>query len=491
MLFRLLGTLAFVVSGLTAEAAVQVVDQAGRPQANVKVLIGTTANQPFPGNQVVTDAMGNFAAPAAWKQPLPVTLEGPNLVRTTHMNVAPSAIKLTMSHADGDQQIQLSGTLTNFGQIRTDGKVDVGVFIPAIPSSELLYFDVGWMVSPEFDTIRVLGKSMAIPSNLSLPKQQESYIFPITLDKPGFRMFVRKPGKYRFLAIHGQFPLKKAVDDIRAGVPVSDLVNHLTLLESGVVDLDVNGPLDNLSIPVAGIGFNNSITVQAPSMQADDVVMSVAFSQLDDSGSLVPSDVKRLQSNQTQVLKSPATKSAPMALSAWMKQKSNTRVVTHSYISPEQQIEKLSFNAFYSLFNQDRMAATIDYNQVSFATHSQSGQAPKFIELVSPPEISGDRIKMTPPQVPAGVRPLSTLLLYSAVRTNTSGSISTETRTRLWEIWLPGWASEAALPSLASLPKGTANKFRWEVLYLGKDGQGMIKSVGQEFTHVSRNSRDL
>lgn len=480
------------MAGLNVQAAVKVVDSQGKPVSGAKVMIGPAANSPFPGNQLVTDADGNFNAPAAWNQSLPVTIEASGIVRTTHSAVQPNALKLVVSPADGDQQIQISGQLTDYGPIRTDGKVDVGAFIPALPASDLLYFDVGWMVSPEFDTLRILGREIAIPSNLALPKQQESYVFPITLDKPGFRMFVRKPGKYRFLAVHGQFPLKRAVDDIRAGVPVVDLVNHMTLVQSGLVDLDVNGPVANLSVPVTGLSFTNSMTVHAPSMAADDVVMSVAFSTIDESGALVPSDVKRLQSNQPQVLKAPATKNPPLALSAWMKQKANPRFVTQTRPVMEEDLLNLPMDLIYSVFqDQKTMAVTVDYNQMSFATHAQAGVAPKFISLVNPPEISGERLKLTPPGPANGVLPVATLLLYSAITTHQNGKITTESRTRLWELWLPGWASEATLPSMAAIPRGQANKFRWEVLYLGKDGQGIIQSVGQDFTHVSRNSRDL
>lgn len=492
MLLRVFSALSLGLTCLAAQAAVRVIDNQGKPVAGAMVLIGPAANNPFPGNQVVTDANGVFHAPAAWTQSLPVTIEGTDIVRTTHALVLPSVATLNVSQADGDQQIQLQGTLTDYGPIRTDGKVDVGAFIPALPSSDLLYFDVGWMVSPEFDTLKVLGREIAIPSNLALPKQQESYIFPITLDKPGFRMYVRKPGKYRFLAVHGQFPLKRAVDDLRAGVPVVDLVNHLTLVQSGLVDLDVRMPMADLSVPVTGLSFTNSITVQAPPMAADDVVMSVAFSTVDESGSLVPSDVKRLRSNQPQLLKAPATKSAPMALSAWMKQTANTRVIPQLRPALEDDLLSLPMDLIYSVFqNQKAAAATVNYNQVSFATHSQSGVAPRFIELVSPPDLGGDRIKLAPPAPAGGVLPVATLLLYSSITTHSNGKIHTESRTRLWELWLPGWASEAVLPSLAALPKGNAQKFRWEVLYLGKDNQGTIRSVGQDFTHVSRNSRDL
>ena len=82
----------------------------------------------------------------------------------------------------------------------------------------MIYFDIGWMVSPEYDVLKVLGREIAIPSNVAMPRQEESYFFPITLDKPNFRMFVRRPGNYEFLTLHAQFPLNRVADDFRAGL---------------------------------------------------------------------------------------------------------------------------------------------------------------------------------------------------------------------------------------------------------------------------------
>lgn len=467
----------------TTAATIRVVDQKGQPQVGAKVLIGTAANQPFPGNQLVTDANGQFQTPSGWSQPLPVTIEGSDLVRTTHMNTTPGVQQLVVSHSDGDQKIQVQGELKDYGPIRTDGKVDVGVFIPAIPVNELIYFDVGWMISPENDSLRILGKDVAIPSNIALPRQQESYIFPITLDKPTFRMFVRKPGNYRFLALHGQFPLKRVVDDIRAGMPIFDVVNHVQLIQSGLVDLNISGPMSNLSVPVNKMSFTSSVNVQAPRLEADDLVLSLAFSTVDASGSLLPSDIKRLQSGQSLTLKTPANAEAPRILSAWMKQ---TSTPLAPQISPVGALdfEHISEDLLFSLFqNSEIQAAKVDYKQVSFAVHNPGSTAPQFISLVQRPAVNGDRIQLTPPTAPTGVTPLSTLVMYSAIETIANGKVKTEKRTRLWEIWLPQWASEVTLPSLTALPRDD-RKFRWEVLYIGKDGT-------HDFSHVSRNAQDL
>ncbi|MGE3388211.1 MAG: hypothetical protein AB7K41_15895, partial [Bdellovibrionales bacterium] len=350
---------------------------------------------------------------------------------------------------------------------------------------QLLYFDVGWLVSPEFDTLRIMGREIAIPSNLAVPEQRESYIVPITFNKPNFRMFVRRPGQYRFMAIHGQFPLKRVVDDYRSGAPAYDIMNHGTLLQSGYVDLNVAGPIRNLSVPVNQATFTNDVIVQAPPMAADDVVLSVAMSEID-GGALLPSDVKRLRNGQPQTLKAPANKGTPLALSAWMKERNTNR----SRMQPlgaltAEDLMNLPFDLFYDVF-QDKFeiqAATVDYKQLSFATHTRPGQAPQFVSLISPPQVSGSRLNLSVPTAPTNVKPLATLVMYSSIKLNRRGEIQTEERTRLWEVWTSGWVSSLDLPNLPALQKSQADKFRWEVLYLGQDGQ--------DITHVSRNAVDL
>jgi hypothetical protein len=485
-------------ASLPAFGAIRVVDPQGHPLAGAKVLVGEAVNQPFPGNQFVTDDNGEFQAPRAWTAPLPVTIEGTDLVRTTHFAVAPTAERLMVSHADGDGHIQLSGTLTNYGDIRTDGKVDVGVFVPTMAPADLLYFDVTGMISPETDSISIIGKEIAVPSNITLPRQSESYIFPITLDKPNFRMFVRKPGPYRFLALHGQFPLKRVVDDLRAKVPPYDVINHVTLVQTGLVNVNVNGNVSGLSVPVNQFPFNNRVSIKAPSLNSDDIVLSVAFSKIDDSGALVPSDVKRIASNQTLSLRTPAAKSTPMALSAWVK-KTAAAITPQGPPLPEpldpvEVMKNLPEDLIYSIFRAEPEAnpqgPTVDYNRVSLATHNEPGQAPAFIGHVNPPEVAGTKVKLMPPSADARVNKTATLLVYSEIKNVGQGKFQIQQRNRLWEIWLPGWATEAVLPNLAALPTA-GNAHRWEVLYLGRSGNGMIRAGGQDITHVSRNSRDL
>jgi hypothetical protein len=490
---------ASLIGGASAFAGtVRIVDSQGQGIAGVSVLIGNAANDPFPENLLKTDSAGEFMTPPGWTEALPVTLEGPGLVRTTHLNVMPTVATLSSSQADGDSNFELSGTLTDFGTLRTDGKADVGVFIPALNIEELFYFDVGWLVSPESDKMTVFGQEVSVPSNVAIPRQTENYIFPITLDKPNFRMYVRRPGPQKFLSVHGQFPFQRVIDDARAGKAPYDIVNNLTLVSTGIVDLDVNDSIKDLTLPVSGTNFSESINIMAPAMTDSDVIMAVAFSDIDGQGHLVPSDIKRLKNNQAQTLKVPAAAGGSMALSSWMKKISKAMTAPIQDFAPMNFFEALA--AIGRLARGEpydvKPAASVDVNfsQVSFASHLSADQAPRFLALVAPPTVNGTSLRLAPPVEVSGVTPISTLVIYSLITHPTGGGkTKMEKRTRKWEVWTNGWATDVTLPSLDGFTGSPGDKWRWEVLYFGKEnvGPGQLNTFKTPYTHVTRNSIDL
>lgn len=475
----------FLISAAVEAKTMTVVDLAGVPQPGAQVLIGTAQDQPFSGNRVITDANGQFQVPTAWTSPQPITIEGNDIVRNTQLEVSPiTTSTLRVSHTDGNSRIELQGTLTDFGTLRRDGKVDVGVFIPAIPQDQLIYFDIGWMVSSEYDVLRVLGREIAIPSNIAMPKQEETYFFPITLDKPTFRMFVRRPGNYDFLTLHAQFPLNRVADDFRAGVPPYEMVNYGTILESGRAKLNVQQKMSGLNLPVNSMAFSETINVVAPTLAGDDVVLTVALSKMEENGPLIPSDVKKLKSGQAQTLRVPAGRVSTLPVSVWLKEKDGNLKRFNFRPLTIEDFMATPFNLIYSYFQDAQLQAkTVDYKQFSLAAHTRDGQPPQFLNLLQAPRVNDKNIQLTPPQVVGNVKPMSTVLIYSSIRLVGDREIKTEERTRLWEVSIPGWVQQVNLPNLQPLPKAAADKYRWEVLYLGQDGNAL--------THVSRNAVDL
>ncbi|MBX7230840.1 MAG: hypothetical protein K1X29_02015 [Bdellovibrionales bacterium] len=486
----------------------KVVDNYNQPRAQVQVTIETQSSKigfheswqsisdaDGSGGKVVlvTNGRGEFTVPTEWKSPQTVTLEGNDLVRTTYYQVSPTREQLQINEADGNQKIEVQGVLSGFSNIKNgDGKVDVGVIMPAIAEDQILSFDLGSLISSEKDIITVLNQEVAVPANVAFPEQRESYFFPITLNKPTFRMSVRKPGSYQFLALHGQFPLSQVVDQYRRGVPAYDLINYISLLKSNLVKIDVSNKIQDLNIPVSGINFSGSINAKAPNLAGDDLLLTVALSKIAGTNILIPSDVKRLKSNETKALKISENAVDAQALSVLFKEKSNFNF-SLQYDKPldPTSMESLSIptDILYDLFKtQGNQSKQVNFNQFSLALHPKANSqpapsVPNLLNLVDEPRVNGTALSLSPPPLNNAIQPLGILVIYSAITLNNKA----EQRTKLWELWVPNWSSQIVLPNLPSLRVGEASYYRWEVLFLGSSNVGNNSTV----THVSRNMVEI
>ncbi|MCB0386039.1 MAG: hypothetical protein KDD43_11650, partial [Bdellovibrionales bacterium] len=258
-----------VTTAVPQTNTIQFLNEAGQPLVGAKILIGYDINDPFNGNEFVTDTSGLVNIPNDWKAALPVTVVSSGNVRTTYDNVAPTTTTLQVSMAEGQENLEVKGNTTEFGNLPRDGMIDFGLVIPGFTQKKLLHFDISAVISPSVDTIRVAGQKLEIPSNLTLPSQTESYIIPIKLNKPRYRTYVRQEGQYKFFAMHGKFPFKKVIDDVRGGKSVFEVVNHFEFVGGGMTEVGVNKSGGRADMAVNLMGFNSSIPVKAPQYAAD------------------------------------------------------------------------------------------------------------------------------------------------------------------------------------------------------------------------------
>ncbi|HMN67970.1 MAG TPA: hypothetical protein PKC28_05470, partial [Bdellovibrionales bacterium] len=245
----LVATMAF--SALSyAQQQISVQDKMGQPIIGATIMFGFEPGNPFEGNVITTDGSGIAATPADWKAALPVTVQAAGFVSQTLPVTMPSDLIFALSTQEGMAELEVAGETTDFGRLRTDGKVDFGLVIPALNREQMLGFDLSTVISPKTDTITIIGNDVELPSNLTLPEQTESYIFPITFNKPGYRVYVRNPGPYTVSATHGQFPLQRVVNDIRDGKSMFELINHFKFLGAGQQPVDVQGDVPGQNVPV-------------------------------------------------------------------------------------------------------------------------------------------------------------------------------------------------------------------------------------------------
>ena len=460
-------TCAMTISAAPAFAAtITIVDEAGQTVAAAEVTIGNKAGDPFSGNVVKADASGRFTTPAAWNTALPVTVTQNGYVMTTFQNVLPQNQNLRISTADGQSTLNVEGTTVGFGPLKEDGKIDFGLVFPAIPVNNLVRFDMASVVSPVMHKITAMGRDIEIPSNITLPPQDESYIFTIHFDKQNYLMPLRQPNVYTMTALHGQFPFQKVVNEVRNGKSLIETLNNFSFLEAGTKTLAVTKSMTNEVLNVNHFQFQEQVSITAPTLAKNQVMLTVAVAE--EKGVWKPTDLKKFNSGETRKLVTTSQLGATKFLSVLTSQTSLTGsdVLTKALWS-------LGGGIFeYEPFTK---ASPINYQQMSLAVSDK----PSFLALVGTPVVSLHTVQVTPPTAVAGLTDAGAMLIFSEIERSSGGS-SFEKRTRMWEHVSPTWISTFVIPDI---PLATlANKeYRWEILFMAKDGSGKV-------THVTRNA---
>jgi hypothetical protein len=472
-----------------------VTDAQGAPIAGAVVMIGTETNKPFAGNMLTTNASGEIVTPAQWTTPLPVTIQKEGFVTSTFFNIEAKAQKFVLTFTEGQQKIKVSGKAKEFGRLRTDGKVDFSLVIPTFKRTDILRFDLGQVISPEGDTLDLGVAKFDLPSNVTLPKQTESYIIPINLEKEVYRTFVRSQGEYQFTATHGQFPLQQVVKAFREGKSIFEIANYFEFIQYGTADLSIAG--DTVTdIAVNQKVFDQTFTLKAPQIAANMVMVGMGL-QLD-GDRLYPTDLKSFKSNEQKTLKTIGTKEQQYTLALLtenVKKDPTFLQYLHKKVSLPNLLNNHLFTPQSLAFDDvqpNNSIGEFDLNKMSFALSKADGSIPKFIDFAAPPVVEGTSLVLAPPPPVAGLLNVATLVIYSEVEVTTVDKVTTEKRTRLWELTSQGWVNRISLPTLPQI-RDTNKKYRWEVLFLGQaEGQtpGSITDLSA-ITHVSRSQLDL
>lgn len=439
---------------------ITVLGESGQPLAGAKILIGSGLNEPFAGNFLTTDAKGQIMRPNAWTSAQAITVQAGGHVRVTHFGRSPGGATFRLRAQSKVPTLEISGITTGHTVRDGDGQVDFGLVMSALTRNDILAFDLTKVISNRFDTLSIMGQRLDIPSNIALPRQRENYILPIRLEKPVYRLSFAEQKVERVFAAQGRFPLKAVVDELRRGTPFHELINQFSLIGGVVRDIQIrNG--GRIDLPVNETTFSTRRELRAPALGAQEVMVSLSVADL--NGWLVPTDVKRLSSNETRAL-------------GVMNGATNLALGVLKNVS---EFEGPSV---------DRVSATI----LPFT----NGLRPDFLPLIRDPEVISDsEIRFDRPgQAPSQVNQLGTVAIYSEVKEIPIGNGSSLPHlARLWEVYAPAWVDRMNLPVW---PEGTPKplKKRWEVAYIGSQtkqtaelGQNLIDAA----THVTHSSKDF
>jgi len=197
----------------------------------------------------------------------------------------------------------LNGSVDGFSVRNGDDKIDFGLVIPTLTKAQVMDFNLSYVLSSETSVIRAAGQRINVPSNLSLPKQNERYIFfNVRIDKPEFKLpITTSEPPTEVVALQGSFPFASTVDVLRAGRPLFSVINSFTFSSYSVAS--VVSPEEALELSVGENDIEGeTVEFTSPFSEDEDFVnlglnMSTNLSENGPSR-YFPIDVKTLEESE-------------------------------------------------------------------------------------------------------------------------------------------------------------------------------------------------
>jgi hypothetical protein len=370
-----------------------------------------------------------------------------------------------MNKAYLPQYAEIRGNVTGLPVVDGDKLIDFALAMPLMKKSELLGLDLSQVISPYNDTISAAGQKISVPSNISLPKQRESYIIGITLDKGLYRLKTPTYGNKKLVTIRGRFVFKSVVDQFRAGKAFYEVLNDFSFYGGGVADASVLNPVTNVNIPGNALTFNGQVQVNAVPANADEVPVVLAASEMD--GYMIPTDVKRTAAGKTTTLQ--VLPNQPTYIVSAVKRQSEFMANTPG---------------------ADRISAS----SVPYAPNMQN----KLLPLVANPSItSRDNYVITLPAAPTtdGITPVATTAIISDLVESRAGDVTVVSAIHKWEVVGGGWSSQINLPKWPQTDaEGSAAKKRVEINFIGANTPVSCRVVSDcldSATHLTHASADF
>lgn len=451
---------------LTANRPVlRIVDAQKVPIVHAEVMIGTAENHPFPHNIFKTDEGGEIEKPLEWSQELPVTIHSTGYVLTTHMPVSPSHHKvLPVYSRKQEKPVSVGGRVSGYGRIRNGDKmVDFSLVLPALTRKQLINLDTSSLLSPEEDTLDLpFSYQLGIPSNLSIPRQRESYkFFPVRLNKPNYRFVTREHGPKRMTALRGRFPIQETVSAFRDGKQLLEIVNYIMFLSGGQLDVDVQGSVKRENIRVNEWKLDKKFYVRAPQYGQNQAMLSLSLME-NVHGEMLPMDIKMIESQEVKKLKS---------------RQSNNNQYTLSVL----------------LNKGDTLEDQLNFNQASLVLNKTSEEVrPTFLNMIEPPKMEGSVLTLSPPEAIEGVFPVATYLILAQVESSPEMTNGVSVKTYLWEVFHRSWIAQISLPDVP-IQLNQGKRYIWEVIYLGSEGEIQKDKEWsfEDITHATRNVLEI
>lgn len=445
---------------IRANAEIKILNQFGEPIEGAQILIGDAQGNPFRGNFISTDRQGLAAVPADWITPASVTVDAAGYIRQTLLSQSPGNITIRVNKSYLAQYAQVQGVVSGLPVVDSDKLIDFALAMPLLKKAELLNLDLTQVISPYNDIISAAGQKIPVPSNISLPKQKESYIIGITLDKPLYRFKTPTLGNKKLVSVRGRFVFKTVVDQLRGGKAFYEVLNDFDILGGGLADASILNPVTNVNIPGTSLAFSTQIPVNPIAANADELALVLATSEMD--GYMIPTDVKRTAAGKVTNLKTLPNQP------------------TYIISAIKKQAEFMS-NAPGS----DRMSAS--------ALPYSNGMQHKLLPLIANPTITNrDNYIINLPAVPnvAGINAVATSAVISDLVVTKEGDITISSAVRKWEVVGFGWRNQISLPKWPLALEAGNTKKRVEINYVGSSTSNATNTLDFA-THITHASTDF
>lgn len=447
-------------------APLTLTDTAGNPIANATVMIGPEENKPFEGNLLRSNANGEIIAPGSWTDEQPVTIDAAGFVRATYNEVSPGATALMLRRPPPNKPVEVSGITTGFDNLKKDGFLDVGLIMTTSTPGQLAQFNMSSFLSPERDVIDNLpaGKTVEVPSNMSIPKQKESYLFfTFTMDKPKYRMFLFPPFDYRLIAMHVRFPVKPMVEKGKKNV--FELVNQFEFKSMGYRDVSTTRNTTDQDIAVNTTIFVPTTEVKAPKYSSDKVMLAVSLVPM--GKQFFPSDLKRIPSGTSMTLRYPQDLQTPGSVLAVLRS-----------ADAEGRVNSAKAEIFTSALVPADQAKNIE-----------------FLPLISSLRPSVGRLKLRSKRNFTLIEARGTHAILSNVEIIPTSESPIEIKTPRWDVYSKRWNKDLKLPKFPTSVRMENQVQRWEVMFLGDNRGKPATEIGpltvETVTHVSKTAVDL
>lgn len=459
--------------------SILVTDLKGQAIEGAQILFGSRLGQPFVNNMLQTDRAGQVHAPKEWNSPMSVTVDHPGYMRVTYLNISPRSLTFKLRPKEKNMHLELSGTTTGFGSLKQNNVADFGLVLSSLTKRDLFAFSLDKIISTEMDVMEIAGVESTVPSNLTFPRQKESYVIPVTLEKENYRLYYPEAGTKKVYALHGKFPFKEVVDRIRKKTPFPALVNYFEINSGSMRDVLVDGPTQ-ITLPVNEMAFTAEDHITPPEIDGDKVMLSISL--FERQGYLYPTDLHKVENTMPFALKG-LDKAQRLFLSMLIRSAD-----------------------FYAKQKPTQEAVSAELVK---QTHNHS---PQFLSLINQPSPTNNGWTTQIPTLPDSVLPLTTYSVLSRVINNGKQ----KTILRDWEFFAEQWINSLDIPEwpaqaqhqaawIDNEPENDNNTAmggavtnevrRWEVTYIGTNQKLPLPSaarLGPDIidysSHISFNS---